>query len=85
MDSEKDTLIEVGYKKSLDLLEKASTKYGILASISDKDNYKRVWARDGIICGLAGLLSNSEKIINSFKVTLNLLASHQGPQGTNSF
>jgi hypothetical protein len=81
MDLKGDTLYEEGYQKSLELLEKASTKQGILASISEKDNYKRIWARDGIICGLAGLLSDSDKIINSFKATLNLLAFHQGPQG----
>jgi len=81
MDLEGDTIYEEGYQKSLDLLEKASSPNGILASISEKDNYKRVWARDGIISGLAGLLSNSEKVIDSFNVTLNLLATHQGPQG----
>jgi hypothetical protein len=81
MELEGDTLIEAGYKKSLNLLEKASTKHGIFASTSDIDNYKRVWARDGIISGLAGLLSGSEKIIDSFKATLNQLASHQSPQG----
>lgn len=81
MELEGDTLYEEGYQKSMDLLEKASTPNGILASIFDKDNYKRVWARDGIISGLAGLLANSKKVIDSFKVTLNLLATHQGPQG----
>jgi hypothetical protein len=81
MDVNGDALIEVGYKKSLNLLEKASTKHGIFASTSDIDNYKRVWARDGIISGLAGLLCGSDKIIESFKATLNLLASHQGLQG----
>lgn len=81
MDSEEVHLFEEGYQESLKLLEQAATKHGILASISDNDNYKRVWTRDGIISGLAGLLSKSERIIDSLKVTLNLLASHQAPQG----
>lgn len=81
MFSDEIHLYEEGYEKSLYLLEKAATEQGILAAISDKDNYKRVWTRDGIVSGLAGLLSNSEKIIDSLKITLNLLASHQAPRG----
>jgi hypothetical protein len=32
----------------------------VLASAQDISNYKRVWARDGVICGLAALASGEE-------------------------
>jgi hypothetical protein len=76
-----DETYDIGYRQSLNMLEKAATENGILASILERDNYKRVWARDGIISGLAGLLSGSERIINSLKITLDILASNQAPKG----
>lgn len=70
------------YIKSLDLLRNASSKEGFLASALDISNYKRVWARDGVICGLAALASGDEKLINTFEQTLKTLASHQHVMGT---
>jgi hypothetical protein len=43
--------------KAIELLQKASSSEGFLASAQDISNYKRVWARDGVICGLAALAS----------------------------
>jgi hypothetical protein len=70
-----------GIEQAKSLLHRATTNQGILASIEEKANYRRIWARDGIICGLAGLLAEDDVLIEGFKNTLLTLASHQGPQG----
>lgn len=70
------------YIASLELLRKASSKQGFLASALDISNYKRVWARDGVICGLAALASGDEELISTFEKTLNTLAVHQHEIGT---
>ena len=64
-----------------DLLKKALSPYGFVASVENKANYNRVWARDGVICGLAGLLTKDEELINGCKSTLLSLASHQYKHG----
>ena len=46
-------LKEQSYIKAKELLAKASSEKGFLASANDITNYKRIWARDGVICGLA--------------------------------
>ncbi|WP_047548196.1 hypothetical protein [Psychroserpens sp. Hel_I_66] len=70
------------YKKSIDLLFKCSSSEGFLASAQDISNYKRVWARDGVICGLAALASQDEELISTFKKTLETLSNHQHEVGT---
>jgi len=70
------------YQKAIDLLDKVASPNGFLASAENTSNYKRVWARDGVICGLAALASGDEKLIESFKKTLETLAKHQHPIGT---
>lgn len=72
----------VSYVKSLELLHKVSSANGFLASLDDSSNYKRVWARDGVICGLAALASGDEKLINTFRITLETLANNQHEIGT---
>ena len=47
----------IDYKKAIELLQNASSKEGFLASAKNITNYKKVWARDGVICGLAALAS----------------------------
>ncbi|MCF6347385.1 MAG: fructofuranosidase/invertase [Flavobacteriaceae bacterium] len=69
------------YIKAKELLLKASTDQGFLASANDIANYKRVWARDGVICGLAALLDGDEALINTFKNTLLTLAKNQHELG----
>lgn len=54
---------------------------GFLASLTEQDNYRRVWARDGVITGLAALLTDEQDLIKTFKQTLLTLAAHQGPHG----
>jgi GH15 family glucan-1,4-alpha-glucosidase len=72
----------IAYNKAIDLLRKVATPNGFLASAENTTNYKRVWARDGVICGLAALASNDEKLIATFKETLETLAKHQHSIGT---
>ncbi|MCB0381756.1 MAG: fructofuranosidase/invertase [Psychroserpens sp.] len=70
------------YDKSIELLFNCSSEDGFLASAQNISNYKRVWARDGVICGLAALASGDEKLIHTFKKTLETLASNQHKVGT---
>ncbi len=70
------------YNKAIDLLRQVSTPKGFLASAENTSNYKRVWARDGVICGLAALASGDKQLIETFKNTLETLAENQHPLGT---
>lgn len=70
------------YEKAIALLHEVSTANGFLASAENTSNYKRVWARDGVICGLAALASGDEKLIATFKSTLETLAQNQHKIGT---
>lgn len=72
----------INYIKAIELLQKCSSSEGFLASAQDVSNYKRVWARDGVICGLAALASGEENLIKTFKKTLEVLAAHQHENGT---
>jgi GH15 family glucan-1,4-alpha-glucosidase len=68
--------------KAIDLLKKVSTKEGFLASAENTSNYKRIWARDGVITGLAALASGNEQLIETFRNTLETLTKHQHENGT---
>lgn len=72
---------EQSYKKAVNLLSRARTDKGFLASASDITNYKRVWARDGVICGLAALLDGDLSLTETFKNTLTTLAENQHELG----
>ncbi len=72
---------ELAYHESLSLIKKAATSVGFVASINQMANYRRVWSRDGIITGLAGLLSDDEKLIFTLKQTIKTLWSHQHASG----
>ncbi len=73
---------DIFYNKSIELLHKVATPNGFLASAESTSNYQRVWARDGVICGLAALASGNEKLIETFKNTLETLAKYQHKTGT---
>ena len=64
-----------------ELLLSATTEHGILASTIDRANYRRIWARDGIVCGLAGLLTDESALADGLRATLSTLADAQGPDG----
>ncbi|MEY2739285.1 MAG: hypothetical protein RL259_1194 [Bacteroidota bacterium] len=70
------------YEKSIALLHRVASPSGFLASAENTSNYQRVWARDGVICGLAALASKDEKLISTFKSTLDTLARYQHEVGT---
>jgi len=63
------------------LLSKCVTAHGFLASPTDSDNYRRIWGRDGIIIGLAALMTGDGNLIAALSDTLRTLAAHQGPHG----
>lgn len=77
----KRPFFQEGYEKALDLVHSCVTESGFLASPTPKDNYRRIWARDGVIIGMAGMLTADETLIHAMKNTLQTLADHQGPQG----
>lgn len=68
-------------EKAVSLLHELVTPDGILASSIVADNYKRIWARDSVVCGLAGILMEDEKVIAGLKRSLLTLASHQHELG----
>ena len=74
-------LMEQGYEKALGLLRQCCTENGFLASLEKKDNYKRIWSRDGSLLSLASLLSKEPDLIRCAKNTLLTLADSQGPHG----
>lgn len=69
------------YEAAVNLLHRATTPSGIVASRHDILNYRRVFCRDAMICGLAGLLWEDEIIVQGLKTSLETLAEHQGAQG----
>lgn len=73
--------IDEAYEKSLELLRKLSTIHGFVATIENVANYRRVWARDGVVAGLASLVSKDESLIETFRTTLITLREHQHQTG----
>lgn len=69
------------YRRAVELVRTCLTEAGFVASVTAVDNYRRVWARDGAITGLAALLTGDEELIDGFRRTLDTLADHQGPHG----
>ncbi len=76
-----DQLLELGYQRAIELLEGCATEHGFLASTTPKANYRRVWARDGCIIGLAALMTEHQELIETCRRTLETLANYQGPHG----
>jgi len=69
------------YNDALEILRNLTTSKGILASTIESDNYKRIWARDSIICGISGLLAKDKIIIEGLKQSIITLAKHQHTLG----
>ncbi|MCZ6594127.1 MAG: hypothetical protein O6943_04335 [Bacteroidetes bacterium] len=69
------------YEDAVDLLHRLTTPDGILASTVKADNYKRIWARDSILCGLAGLMIEDFVLIEGLKNSLLTLATNQHELG----
>ncbi|TRX38591.1 fructofuranosidase/invertase [Flavobacterium sp. ZT3R18] len=73
---------DIDYIKAIELLHNCSSPEGFLASAQNISNYKRVWARDGVICGLAALASGEDDLIATFQKTLETLTNNQHYNGT---
>lgn len=76
-----DPLIEEAYAEAVALLKRSATPHGFLASPTEHANYRRIWARDGIVCGVAGLTTGDAELADTLRATLETLATEQGPQG----
>jgi hypothetical protein len=68
-------------QRSMDLVRQCISSHGFLASPVKNDNYRRIWGRDGVIIGLAALMTDDEEMIATFRETLFTLAANQGPHG----
>lgn len=66
---------------ALGLLRAVTTPDGILASPTDTTNYRRVWARDSVMCGLAGVAAGDDALTDGLRATLSVLAAAAGPDG----
>lgn len=72
---------EEARERALEVLRRCACEHGFLASPSLAANYHRVWGRDGVILGLAALLSEDPALVETTRLTLETLAEHQGPHG----
>ncbi len=72
---------EEAYKKSIELLIKNSSEYGILASsVNEKSKgqmYDSIFGRDASICSLGMVASKNKELIKTAKTSLYNLAEHQ--------
>lgn len=69
--------IQKTYEQAEKILFENSTKKGFLATSKNRDNYRRIWARDGVIQGIASLMSENNELIKTFKENLKYLKKFQ--------
>lgn len=71
------------HSKACSTLRRAVTPHGILALVTEEitENYNRVWSRDSIMVGYAGLLANDAVVIAGLKSSLNTLRNNQSAIG----
>jgi glycogen debranching enzyme len=78
-------IIEECYKKSLELLKKNSTSFGVLASAVSKRavdrNYLSIFGRDAAICALGMMASGDKELISIARKSLGTLVRYQAPNG----
>ncbi len=63
------------------VIEGATNPFGLMASSTAKDNYSRVWSRDSVITGLAGIYNDHDKTIEALKISLINLQKYQSTHG----
>ncbi|MBP7821360.1 MAG: hypothetical protein KA010_00460 [Saprospiraceae bacterium] len=68
-------------QEAINLIRNAICPYGIVASLEPQDNYQRIWARDSVIAGLAGLWAGDDKISDALITSLRTLVSGQSEVG----
>ncbi|MBI2483541.1 hypothetical protein HYV74_05200 [Candidatus Uhrbacteria bacterium] len=59
----------------------SKTTFGGRVPEARAPNYYNVWARDGVICGLAGVASGDAHCLDALGVTLIMLGRNAGPVG----
>ncbi|MDP3997971.1 MAG: glycoside hydrolase 100 family protein [Candidatus Andersenbacteria bacterium] len=74
-------LMTEGFKRASDQLRRAATPDGFVASAYERENYRRIWARDGVITLLAALNLKDDELTKSALATLRTLARYRGPHG----
>lgn len=77
--------IEIAYYKAVELLQKNSRPFGILASQlnnkAQKRNYDSIFGRDASICAMGMIVSGDKKLNLSALRSLATLARHQADNG----
>ncbi len=76
-----ESLFEEGYRRAVELLHECSTPEGFLATPRTRDNYRRIWGRDGSIISLAALMNGDSELVETARRTLLTLARNQGEHG----
>lgn len=80
-----DPLIEECYHKSIDLLLRNSSPYGILACQAspkaERRNYRSVFGRDASICSLGMVCSGDRRLVGLARAGLKTLARYQAKNG----
>ena len=71
----------VNASAALRTLHSVSTPHGILAGADDSTNYRAVWTRDAVVCGLAGLAAADATVTRARAASLQTLGDRQGPDG----
>ena len=69
------------YQDAVTLLNALSGPWGIRASASTHANYGAVFARDAVMAGIAGLLTDSQPMVAGLVHTLGHLRALQGAEG----
>ena len=69
------------YDDAVALLRSLSGAWGIRASASDHANYGAVFARDAVMAGIAGLLTDDAAVVSGLTHTLGHLRDLQGGEG----
>jgi len=67
--------------KALQVIERAISEQGILASSEKKDNYARVWSRDSMMTGITGIFIKNQMIVDGLERSIKTLAGHQAENG----
>lgn len=73
-------LIAEAHERSLELLRRAATSHGFVASPSF-DHYAVIWGRDALISALGALETGDADLISAAAATLDTLAQHTSPLG----
>lgn len=69
------------YDDAVALLRALSGPHGIHASLSATANYRAVFARDAVMAGVAGLLTEDDAVVRGLVRTLDQLRDLQGAEG----